>query len=402
MSTTLVTTTLVVAAVALVFVCSPSPSSSLPTTTTTTAASALSRAQQLQAPAAKLAYGGEAEHNEWWDEHEDLLQQARKEWGRLHPELYELDDHFRTYFLNPDLVRSLSIESQNKQLFASLFWETAISGVYTLQLFTPSFTQLLIEELAHQEASGIPLRRPNGMNRYGAILSDLGFSDMMDRLVADYLVVAARHLFPNHVGPNDISQSYPFTVQYQPGQDVQLAEHTDASTVTVNICLQPADHDTPVLYFKEQLKRHALQQPDNVVEPASPRAAAKVTYIDLTTPGELERALQPEVVAPTPPATEATYTYIDLATPGQAVLHLGQHAHGVSDVGNSTSLRQQLVVWLFGAHGYVRVAPYTPQEVEAHVRAYELFWNASLRDGTSSSASATTAPTLPGGDGSEL
>jgi hypothetical protein len=77
--------------------------------------------------------------------------------------------------------------------------------------------------------------------------------------------------------------------------------------------------------------------------------------------------------------------------------------HGVSDVGNSTSLRQQLVVWLFGEHGYVRVAPYTPQEVEAYVRAYESFWNADA-DATSSSASAgaTTAPTLPGDDSSEL
>jgi hypothetical protein len=330
----LVTMTLVVAAVALVFVCSPSNRGAQQHLPTTTTSSALTQAQQLTPPQAKLSYGGEAEHNDWWDDHEKLLQQARLEWGRRHPALYELDDHFVTSFLDPDLVRSLSIESRNRTHFASLFRETAAANVYTFQLFTPSFVQLLREELEHHEGSGIPLRRPNGMNRYGAILSDLGLSDMMDRLVAEYLVVTARHLFPSHVGPSDITHSYPFTVHYQPGQDVKLAEHTDASTITVNICLQPSAQDTKVLYFKEQ------------------------------------RTLHPT----TPPGASATATYIDLATPGEAVIHLGQHVHGVSDV-DSPSPRQQMVVWLFGAHGYVRTAMYEPREVEAHARAYESFWD---------------------------
>jgi hypothetical protein len=360
----LVTMTLVVAAVALVFVCSPPSKSGAqkPFPTTTDNMSALSQAQQLTPPEAKLSYGGEAEHNEWWDDHEELLQQARREWGRRHPELYELDDNFVASFLNPDLVRSLSNkQSRNQTLFVSLFRETAAANVYTFQLLTPSFVQLLREELAHQEASGIPLRRPNGMNRYGAILSDLGFSDMMDRLVADYLVIAARHLFPNHVGPDDITHSYPFTVNYQPGQDVKLAEHTDASTVTINICLQPSAHVAPVLYFKEQ---RTLLQPN------------------------------------TPAAASSTATYIDLTTPGEAVIHLGQHVHGVSNVDNSPmdSPRQQLVVWLFGEHGYVRTAPYEPEEVEAHVRAYESFWDT---DNTGWRSSASIITILPG-DVSEL
>lgn len=360
MSITLVTVTLVVAAVALVFVCSPFTSGGRqPIPTYTSTKSALVQAQQLKPPEAKLSYGGEAEHNEWWDDHDDLLQQARLEWGRRHPELYELNEHFVASFLNPDLVRSISIESRNKTLFSSLFQETAVSDVYTFQLFTPSFVQSLREELQHHEASGIPLRRPNGMNRFGTILSDLGFSEMMHRLVSDYLVIAARLLFPNHVGPSDITHSYPFTVHYQPGQDVKLAEHTDASTITVNICLQPSEQDTPVLYFKEQ----------RTPQPNAPVAA-----------------------------TTATATYIDLATPGEAVIHLGQHVHGVADV-DSPSPRQQLVVWLFQEYGYVRVALYEPQEVEAHMREYESFWDT---DSTSSTSSATAATTTLSGDSSEL
>jgi hypothetical protein len=260
-----------------------------------------------------------------------------------------------TSFLNPDLVRS--IESRYQTLFASLFRETAAADVYTFQLFTPSFVQLLREELEHHEASGIPLRRPNGMNRYGAILSNLGFSNMMDRLVADYLVIAARHFFPKNVGPSDITHSYPFTVHYQPGQDVKLSEHTDASTITFNICLQPSAQETKVLYFKEQ------------------------------------RTLQPN----TPPEA-ASAAYIDLATPGEAVIHLGQHVHGVANVDTSPmeSPRQQLVVWLFGEHGYVRVAPYEPQEVEAHVREYESFWDTTDTARSSSVIASRTRTTLPG------
>ena len=39
-------------------------------------------------------------------------------------------------------------------------------------LFTMEFSKLLLEELEHVSNSGIPMRRPNGMNRYGAILGN--------------------------------------------------------------------------------------------------------------------------------------------------------------------------------------------------------------------------------------
>lgn len=334
-SMTKVSMSLVVVVTAVALVCSPYYSVSASQQQQhegpqrESSSSALLQAQRLKAPGAKLSYGGEAEHTDWWDDHEDLLQRARLEWGRKHPELYELDDNFVQSFLNPDLVRSL--QSRDKRLFASLFRETAVPDVYIFQLFTPSFTHLLRDELEHHEASGIPLRRPNGMNRFGAILSDVGFAEMMNHLVRDYLVFAARHLFPDHVGPSDITHSYPFTVHYQPGQDIKLSEHTDASTITVNVCLQPSKNDTKVLYFKEQ------------------------------------RTLQSDV-APLPA------TYIDLAEPGEAVIHLGQHVHGVADV---DSLRHNLVVWLFAEYGYVRVAKYEPQEVKVHVREYDAFWDAN-------------------------
>ena len=48
-------------------------------------------------------------------------------------------------------------------------------------------------------AAGIPMRRPNGMNRYGAILEELGFDALLGRLVDVYVRPMAQMLFPNLV-----------------------------------------------------------------------------------------------------------------------------------------------------------------------------------------------------------
>ena len=54
--------------------------------------------------------------------------------------------------------------------------EEVAPGVWALPLFTEAAARARAE-LAHYEASGIP-RRPNGMNRYGAILGDLGLQPL--------------------------------------------------------------------------------------------------------------------------------------------------------------------------------------------------------------------------------
>lgn len=301
--------------------------------------SALDQARQLKVPQASKKYGGETEHSDWWDEQAVLLQQARQQWGRKHPTLYEFDAY---KFLDPALVQAVT--SRNKTLFASLFQETAVTDVYTFSLLRPSFVDELRDELDHQEESGIPLRRPNGMNRYGAILSELGFADMLRSLTQEYLTLAARHLFQEFVGPDDLVASYPFTVHYEPDKDVKLSEHTDASTITVNVCLQPSSNNETVLYFKT-------------------------------------RPVWPNVVVTPEESAAANPTYIDLAESGQAVIHLGQHTHGVSE---TTATREQMVVWMFGEHGYVRVAPYEPDEIASHVRGYNAFW------GTETTSSVTS------------
>ena len=63
--------------------------------------------------------------------------------------------------------------------------------------------------------------------------------------------------------------------------------------------------------------------------------------------------------------------FVQLSTPGQAVVHLGQIVHGVNHVHDT---RSNLVLWLFGEHGSVRVAEYEPMEALRHEFVSRLSW----------------------------
>ena len=153
--------------------------------------SVLHKAQELGRfePSRELKKGGENEGQDYWEEHESLFQQAWSELPHLHPELYIYNDIFQERFINKKLreavtelklsvknhakvdestVRQLVKESETvKDVFH--IGQTVTDDNY-YGLFTKEFCQLLLEELEYLSNSGIPMRRPNGMNRYGAIL----------------------------------------------------------------------------------------------------------------------------------------------------------------------------------------------------------------------------------------
>eukprot|EP00545_Synedropsis_sp_CCMP1620_P001001 CAMPEP_0119013408 /NCGR_PEP_ID=MMETSP1176-20130426/8436_1 /TAXON_ID=265551 /ORGANISM="Synedropsis recta cf, Strain CCMP1620" /LENGTH=313 /DNA_ID=CAMNT_0006966499 /DNA_START=137 /DNA_END=1078 /DNA_ORIENTATION=- len=275
---------------------------------------ALARAQALETPPATAVYGGDTEGLDFWNEHEELLQQARLDWGRKHDMLYDFSNEFIDQFVDPHVKEAIQSKSISK--LKDLFEPSEKPGVYKIQLFNQEFVSQLLEELVHQEESNIPMRRPNGMNRYGCILDQIGFENLVQDLSDQILRPMAHIVFPNRVAVEDIAADYAFVVQYHPDADVNLAEHADASAITINICLQPSAEQSP-LYFKNVRE---LGEPVQEVGPMN----------------------------------------VTLDTPGMAVIHLGQHLHGVSNV---TSSRSNMVVWLMGHHGYVRVAPYEEDEV---------------------------------------
>merc|ERR1719253_2294564 len=76
------------------------------------------------------------------------------------------------------------------------------------------------------------------MNRYGAILSYLGFQKgLLQPLMKEVVKVFSRLLWPEWVAECDCDETYGFVVRYRIGEDVELAEHADTSNVTLNACL---------------------------------------------------------------------------------------------------------------------------------------------------------------------
>lgn len=109
---------------------------------------------------------GEEELASWWVEQDALLQQARAEWGPLHSALYDLEKN-EELFIMPEIRTAISaLESaalSGTQVNESVLWnllrKTDAPSVWSLPFFTPLFCTMVIEELQHHEASGIPLRR---------------------------------------------------------------------------------------------------------------------------------------------------------------------------------------------------------------------------------------------------
>ena len=243
---------------------------------------------------------------------------ARKELGPLHASLYDLEAH-EDEFIDSRLRHARGIRvracrccgrGRCRIFVASLLLPTeAVPGVYKLPMFTPKFCQLLLEEYRHHDASGIPLRRPNGMNRFGAILDELGLEPSLRFLSRRYLRPLGQLLYPWLIAEGDADEHYGFLVRYKPGEDVSLAEHADASVLTLNANL-----------------------------------CGGFTGGSLAFRGTRWVDAKPQQVP-------QSFLHFSSFQPGEAILHLGGH-HSALPI--ESGERANLIVWLFGKHGVVR------------------------------------------------
>ena len=205
--------------------------------------------------------GGEHEGAEWWERHDSLFRQARAEWGQKHAELYDFAAHEED-FVDPALlalVRAAEADAASglpvdeRELKAHLR-PTNMAGVYRLRLLTPRFCEMLLEELHHLAASGVPTRRPNGMNRFGAILENvpggLSIETLVGRIAHRYGRPLAQMTFPQLVGAADADKHFGFVVKYRLGEDESLALHADASVATLNVPLNVGRFDGGGLCFR--------------------------------------------------------------------------------------------------------------------------------------------------------
>jgi len=309
--------------------------------------SALRRARALSPPAPRSKEFAEYEAAEWWEKHADLLSAARAEYGRG-PRSAALYAPTIATALEPALAAALA--ARDTDALRGLARATGAPGVHRLRLLRPAFAAALLGELEHQARSGIPVRRPNGMNRYGVQLRELGFDALLELIREQVVQPLGRLLFPRRVGANDTAECFGFTVQYRSGvgngkhkyrtggSDHSLLEHADASVLTLNVNLAPRGgfRGGAVVF------RHIREL---FTSPPSPALAGRA---------------------------------VEHGDAGVALLHLGQHVHGAeTTVGSRTAM----ILWMSGARGYVRAAPYA--EAEAAARP----WKTDDADAGATSAS---------------
>ena len=334
------------------------------------------RAQKLEPPIVSATESGEAEGAEWWLQHEKLFQQAWNEWTEAEatsnklPKLNDtlIDPALRSLVTKAwndptteleDEIRSLWDETMPSTSSTTATTTTTASTTATPLDFNDrngdstanvlAYKQFLTEEgleavRIHLDAltgSGIPLRRPNAMNRYGMMLdpsvpggvgSTTPLMIFLKELVDDYVRPLGRAFFPSLIGQDDDARFYAFSIRYSSKEDVELKEHSDASVVTLNLNLNLPyeDFSGSSIYF------------------VPPKTIAKGSVSsNVTMPSSSTKTTSPD-------RQEIQFG------PGMALLHRGMTRHAALPIEGGS--RQNLVIWLYGRDGSVRIAPYEDHE----------------------------------------
>lgn len=287
---------------------------------------ALHKARALNVPIASATLNAEFEHADFWEENGDTLRSAWKDFcGEI--ACSQNDDLSLSDVIDPNLFHAVDAMHTNTTLSNEdrvrlHFKETGPSGkgqAYQTKLLSLEGLRVVRDEMDKATSSKIPLRRPNGMNRHGFIIDEkvdganslLTLTDFIQNLIDDIGRPAGRMLFADSVGGEDDIEYFAFTIRYNAEEDLELKEHRDASVVTLNINLNlpEENYDGSSLYLLDE--------------------------------------------------DSGTREYITFE-PGMMLIHRGSLRHATLPITEGT--RYNLVVWLFGEGGSVRISPYADGE----------------------------------------
>ena len=265
--------------------------------------SQLSRARALPLPSREEMLRRDPSVHQFWLTNRTLLHDAWQEWEAEASDLPVLDD----LLIDPALRAAVDGAWDDPSTEAAVrdCWEEVASGVFQTQFFDIERLADLRRYLDAVADAEIPLRPPYGivLNRRGAMLDRrsegyLGapgfqafYQDVLDR----YMRPISRLLYPEVYGYD--TQTFGFSINYQPTTDTSIRPHTDASSVTLNI---------------------------NMNVPGEEFTGSTVDFFD-----------------------DATQQTIPLSfTPGSAMIHRGHAPHMAQPI--TSGERSNLVLWLYG------------------------------------------------------
>ncbi|GMI16413.1 hypothetical protein TrLO_g12303 [Triparma laevis f. longispina] len=237
-----------------------------------------------------------------------------------------------TATLNPDHCHPDLSAFLSSPTTASLdFISSPTPGVYTFELFPPPFCAELVAIIDAFEATTLPRRRPNTMNNYGLVLTEIGLEAYATSLLERIIAPLSARLWPEEVFSTSLDAHHTFCVEYRAEElgkgDRNLDMHHDASEVTLNVCLGRGEFSASGLRFCGEFGKADHRQ-------------SKL---------QLQHSL------------------------GRAVLHLGRHRHGADDIASGE--RVNLIVWArssafraAAAYGHVNPDGYPkkPESGEVH------------------------------------
>jgi hypothetical protein len=372
---------------------------------------ALEEARKLEPPIATSTESGDTEGSEWWLEHDILLRSAWKQWDdnnnvpefRLPPlDASSMIDHD----LRVAMDRTRNTPSPEHEAIVHGAWDEVLYSssssssdakvsknanpnsdseskqnprgdiididhssnhhhhdhrVYRYPGFlTLDGIKYIRNHLDALSESGIPKRRPNAMNRNGLLLDpsvpggisgDPELHRFVEILASDYLRPLGRSLFPEFAGdPQDDVTHYAFTIRYGTTEETV----TDAPEATAATTTTATATTTTTTTTDWDLKEHS-------------DASVYTLNINLNLPEEDYSGSSLYFVAPedtnnTDKNTNTNTTkYCEVFfEPGTALLHRGMTKHGAKPLVGGK--RNNLVIWLHGTEGYVRIAPYDKEE----------------------------------------
>ncbi|XP_056148003.1 2-oxoglutarate and iron-dependent oxygenase domain-containing protein 2 [Lampris incognitus] len=225
----------------------------------------------------------------------------------LHPHVY----HIRESFLASEfkqIVNYCRSSEASEEALLRLLQSEAAPRVYRFAVFTKKFCDQLIEEFEHFEQSSAPKGRPNTMNNYGVLLSELGFDEgFITPLREQYLCPVTSLLYPD-CGGRCLDSHRAFVVKYDMHEDLDLSYHYDNAEVTLNVSLGK-DFSEGNLYF-----------------------------------GDMRQV----------PLSETECTEVEHRVT-EGLLHRGQHMHGALPI--ASGQRWNLIIWMRASQERNKLCP---------------------------------------------